>query len=88
MEITKNGLTFTSGERVVLAMACSWDGLRRITDRTGFWSQKNLEGMPNSFEKTAERLLMRFGDLKMVPKEISKICAWAMNDIDSEVYRR
>lgn len=86
MRITSNGLTFTSGERVVLAMAWCWRGLRQMVQRTGFWSKKSRPGLPASFPETAERLLMRFGDLKMGAKEISNVCAWAMDAVDEEVF--
>lgn len=86
MKVTQEGLIFTTGERIVLAMACSLSGLRHMAYRTGFWSKKHLSGLPDSFPTTAERLLMRFGDLKMGSKAITKVCAWSMKEIDADVY--
>lgn len=86
MTITAEGIVFTSGERVVLAMACTCGGLRKMAYQKGFWSKKRLIGIPDTFAATAERLLLRFGDLKLAPKKISKICGWSMEEIESEVF--
>ena len=56
--------------------------------RTGFWSSASMPGLPTKFPETAERLLFRFGDLKMSPKKIDDVCTWAMEDVDSDVFQR
>lgn len=86
MRTIGNSLTFTGGERVVLAMAVSWRGLRQMVDRSGFWSKKDFPRLPGAFHKIAERLLLRFGDLKMGETKISKVCAWAMEAIEEDVF--
>ncbi len=86
MRLTKQGLIFTSGERVVLAIAASWKGLRGMVDRTGFWSNKRLPSLPKSVPLTAERLLLWFGDLKMDPDKINDACSWAMEAVDEDAF--